>query len=313
MKNKNIVVIGGGTGTFTVLSGLKAYPVNLTAVVSMADDGGSTGLLRDEYGVLPPGDVRRALIALSGSSDILRNLFTYRFPSGSLKGHSFGNLFLTALEKTTGSFSEALTEASRILNIQGEVVPVTLDNVRLIAQLSDGKVVKGEKNIDVPKSFKRASIAGVWLEPKGKINPRVKEILNRADLIVIGPGDLYTSIVPNLLVRDVAQAIRKSKARKIYVGSLMTKFGETHGFGPQDFIKAIEKYLGRGVLDIVIFNSRRPKPRLLKKYSKERAEFVDVKNLKLSKGPKILKIDVLDGDKFIRHNADKLAKVILSL
>src|SRR3989344_297873 len=248
-KRPHFVVMGGGTGTFTVLSALKAYDVQLSAIVSMADDGGSTGILRDQYGVLPPGDVRRALVALSEASVELRELFNYRFSSGDFAGHSFGNLFLSTLEKIQGNFGSAVEEASRILNVKGNVIPVTLGNVRLYARLQDGTTLSGETNIDIPKRGRsRAPIDTVWLRPKAKINPHAEKAIMDADVVVIGPGDIYTSIIPNLLVSGVPKALQQSKARKVYVCNLMTKFGETQNFTAMNFLDAIERYLGKDIL-----------------------------------------------------------------
>ncbi len=315
-RRKSIVVIGGGTGIFVVLSALKNCALDLKAIVSMADDGGSTGELRDQYGVLPPGDVRRALIALSDSSDILRKLFNYRFKSGRLGGHNFGNIFLTALEKITGDFGQAVDEAGRILKISGEVIPVTLDNVRLHARLADGKIIRGETNIDIPLDKARASIRKVWLKPRGRLNPRARRAIARADLMVIGPGDIYTSIIPNFLVTGIAAAIRKSKAKKAYIVNLMTKPGETDYFKAGDFVREIEKYLGREILDFVIFNNRRPAAAVLKQYAKTGAVMVDPTTIEARKSryPKIVLSDVLDRGRFIRHSpGKKLARLILSL
>jgi len=312
---ENIVTIGGGTGTFTVLSALKSHPVNLTAIISMSDDGGSTGILRDQYGVLPPGDVRRALVALSESSEVMRDLFNYRFKEGGLNGHSFGNLFIAALEKVTGNFSSALQEASKILNIEGEVAPVTLDNVRLCARLKDGKIVRGETNIDIPREGNRSPIEEVWLEPEARINPSLRRILHNADLIVICPGDLYTSIIPNFLVKGVREEIKKSKAKKVFLCNLMTKRGETDRFTASDFLNTMEKYLGEGVIDYAVFNNKKPPERLARKYKKQGAEFVDISTLpKKHNGIQYVFADLIDTDKFVRHGpARKLAKVLLSL
>lgn len=315
-KNKNkIVVIGGGTGTFVVLSALRDYPVQLSAVISMADNGGSTGRLRDQYGVLPPGDVRRALVALSDTSQTLRNLFNYRFSSGDLRGHNFGNIFLSALEKTTGNFSDAIKVASKILNIKGDVIPVTLDNTMLHARLYNGTVVKGETNIDIPKHDPTVPIKKVWLKPAAKINPEARKAILSADMIVIGPGDLFSSIIPNLLVSGVTAAIKKSKAKKIYVCNLMTKFGETHGFKAQDFVNTIEKYLGVGILDFALFNNKKPAAAVLKKYLAESSYFIDVLGLHKKRAkPKLIFADLLDLGPFIRHNPrKKLAKTLISL
>lgn len=301
-----------------VLSALKGYPLDLTAIVSMADDGGSTGILRDQYGVLPPGDVRRALVALSQESETLRKLFNYRFESGGLAGYSFGNIFLSALEKIKGDFASAVLEASRVLNVRGRVLPVTLDNVRLNAKLSDGKIIKGETNIDIPKTKLRAKIEKVWLSPSAKINAAAKNAILEADLVIIGPGDLYTSLIPNLLVKGVPEALKKSKAKKVYVCNLMTKFGETHDFKAEDFIGEIEKYLGHGGLDYAVFNNRKPHAKVLKRYKKEKAEFIDPPIVRSSvsnnNSSKYIFADLLDDGPFIRHNPrQKLAKVLISL
>lgn len=293
-----------------VLSALKEYSLDLTAVVSMADDGGSTGILRDQYGVLPPGDVRRALVALSTESETLRELFNYRFENGGLAGHSFGNIFLSALAKIKGDFASAVLEASRVLNVRGQVLPVTLDNVRLNAVLKGGEIIKGEANIDIPKTKIRAKIEKVWLSPEAKINTGAKEAILEADMIIIGPGDLYTSLIPNLLVKGVPEAIKRSKAKKVYVCNLMTKFGETHGFKAEDFVGEMEKYLGKNVLDYAVFNSRKPSSSILAKYRREKSEFIEPPK----PTQKYILADLLDEGPLIRHNPrQKLAKALISL
>ncbi|MEK7559682.1 MAG: gluconeogenesis factor YvcK family protein [Patescibacteria group bacterium] len=314
-NKKHFVVIGGGTGTFTVLTALKKYPVKLSAIVSMADDGKSTGVLRDQYGVLPPGDVRRALVALSEDSSLMRKLFEYRFENGDFAGHNVGNLFLSALEKITGNFAEAVEESSKILNIKGKVIPVTLDNVRLYAGLLDGTVIKGETNIDIPKAGKkRAPIEDIWLEPSAKIHEVAREVILDADVIVIGPGDLYTSLIPNFLVRGVCDAILCSDAKKVYICNLMTKFGETDGFGAEQFIYKIEKYAGKNTLDFVLCNARKPSDRVLQEYQKEGSEFVDFSELDRFKAkPKIILENFMQEGSLVRHNPEKLAEVLLKI
>lgn len=312
-RKPKIVVVGGGTGTFTVLSALKKYPVELAAVVSMADDGGSTGMLRDELGVLPPGDIRRALVALAESSQTLRDLFNYRFENGTLNGHSFGNLFLTAIHKITGDFPVAVEEASKILRIKGKVIPVTLDNVRLSARLLDGTVIKGEANIDIPRSTTRAPIETVWLTPKADANPKAVHALRTADLIVIGPGDLYTSIIPNFLVRGMVEALKKSRAKKVYVTNLMTKFGETHDFTARAFVDAIERYIGTRVLDAVLFNSRIPGRTTLARYHKESAAFVfpPARRTSTKEKPKFVFAPLLHKGMLARHDPDLLGRALM--
>jgi uncharacterized cofD-like protein len=210
MKKKNVVTIGGGTGSFVLLSGLKKYPVNISAIVSMADDGGSTGLLRDELGVLPPGDVRQCLVALSDSSDTLRELMNYRFGGKNLKGHSFGNLFLSALEKICKNFSKGVEEAGKILNVKGEVIPVTEDDISLRMELEDGKMLRGEHEINMNFSIEKIGIKKFYLKPKAASNPKAIEKIMEADVIIIGPGNHYCSVLPNMLVPGISSAIRRS-------------------------------------------------------------------------------------------------------
>lgn len=315
LKEKHIVVLGGGTGTYTVLTALKEHPVYLSAIVSMADDGGSTGVLREEFGILPAGDVRRALIALSRHpDDRLAKLFTYRFHEGSVSGHTMGNLIITALERIYGNFEKALKEASRILAVSGgEVIPVTFSNVRLFAELENDLVIKGESNIDIPRHDGELAIKNMWLQPHAKANPRAIKAIHDSHSIVIGPGDLYTSIIPNLLVKGIPEAIRQSRAKKIYICNLMTKFGETHGFVAKDFVSSLEHYLGEGVLDVILLNNQRPPESLLKRYRKEKAFFVDpffVKKIDAKK-PKITKAHFVRKGNLIRHDQKKLADTIL--
>lgn len=310
-KMKKVVVIGGGTGVFTALSGLRKFPLELSAVVSMADDGGSTGVLREEFGILPPGDVRRALIAMSASDDrLLCDLFNYRFEEGGLKGHSFGNIMLTALERITGSFDQAVREAARILGVEGRVYPVTLDNVRLFAKLEDGSVIRGETNIDIPKHDGRLGIRDVWLEPHARGHKEALAVIRSADMVVVGPGDLYTSIVPNLLVSGVRDAIEESRAKKVYVVNLMTKFGETNGFSARDFIRVIEHYL-KSKIDYAIVNTKRPSPYRLKLYEAEFAEFVEPRDLPHRPIP--ILGDFVRRQGFVRHDPERLAKTLVSL
>ncbi len=309
---KKIVVIGGGTGVFTVLSGLKKYPLDLTAIISMSDDGGSTGILREEFGILPPGDIRRAIVAMAHSDHrLLADLFNYRFEEGGLKGHTFGNIMLTALERLTGSFEEAVDEAGRLLGVRGQALPVTLENVRLAAELEDGSVICGETNIDIPKHDGQLAIRKIWLEPQARANTRALRAIREADMIVLGPGDLYSSIIPNLLVRGVSGAISKSKAKKVYAINLMTKWGETNGFTAKDFISSIEKYLGRGALDYAVINTKQPSAERLKLYEAESAQFVGANDLPGKPVP--ILGDFLRRRGFIRHDPEKLAKVLVSL
>ena len=314
-SNKKIVVIGGGTGVYTVLTGLRPHFDNLTAIVTMADDGGSTGVLREEFGILPPGDVRRALVALSASDNkMLSELFSYRFQEGSgLTGHSFGNLMLTALERLTGNFENAIEEAGKILVTYGKVVPVTLQRPRLFAELESGEVVKGENNINIPRHDGNLKIKRAWLKPAAAINPRAKKAILEADAVVLCPGDLYTSLVPNLLVRGMNEALKKTKAKVIYFTNLMTKFGETAHFRSSDFIRVVSDYVGKDVLDYVVVNSAKPKPRRLSGYIKERSDFVepDFENFKALKIKAVpIKADLIRTRGFLRHDPEKVARAI---
>jgi uncharacterized cofD-like protein len=314
-KAKRIVVIGGGTGVFTVLTGLRKYPAELSAIVTMADDGGSTGMLREDFGMLPPGDVRRALVALSKTEDeILSSLFSYRFEEGvGLNGHSFGNLMLAALERVTGSFERAIEAASRILGVEGNVIPVTLASANLVAELENGQVVRGETNIDIPSHDGRVRIKNIWLEPTAKINPSAKKAILNADLVVVGPGDLYTSVLPNLLVKGLALALKKTKAKVVYVTNLMTKFGETNNFLASDFSNAIQKYIGKDILDYVVANSERPSLTRLRAYVKEQASFVELDKGNFPRKPLLVSAPLARSKGFIRHDPEKLARVLWGL
>ncbi len=315
MSKKKIVTIGGGTGVYTVLTGLRPHFQNLTAIVTMADDGGSTGILREEFGILPPGDVRRALVALSSSDNkVLSELFSYRFHEGTgLTGHSFGNLMLTALERLTGDFESAIDEAGKILMACGKVVPVTLQRASLMAELGDGTTVKGESNIDIPKHDGNLKIEKVWLEPDAKVNVNAVKVILAADAIIIGPGDLYTSIVPNLLVKGVKEALKKTKAKKIYFTNVMTKYGETNHYKASDFVRVISDYLGPDVLDFVLINKTRPNPKRLAAYIAQQADFVepDVENFgdsNLNVTP--VQADLVRESGLVRHDPRKVAQAI---
>lgn len=323
-KSPNVVTIGGGTGSYASLMGLKKYPIKLTAIVNMIDDGGSSGRLRDELGVLPPGDVRQCLVALSESSRLLRELFSYRFEEGGLKGHSFGNIFLSTLEKQTGSMKKAIAEIGKILNIKGNVVPVTFSKeTKLCVDLTDGKTIVGETHIDeVEGKKKRAEIKKAYLKPAAVLNEDAKDAIEHADYIVIGPGDLFTSVLPNILVKGVPLAIKNSKAKKIYVMNLMTKYGQTTKFKASDHINALEKYLGNNVLDFVLVNSKKPKKQVLSWY-REYEEYpvqddLDGKYKIIRKD--LLKDVVIEQNpsdarrrSIIRHDSKKLASEVMNL
>lgn len=264
-KSPKVVVIGGGTGSFTLLSSLKDYTPNITALVNMADDGGSTGQLRDELGVLPPGDVRQCLVALSRSPRV-RDLFNYRFEQGSLKGHAFGNLFLTALEKMTGDFGDATELAGEVLNIVGRVEPITHDKVTLVMESADGKVTEGEFKIG-HTDFGKHTHPIIRLKPRATINPIAQEAIEQADIVVIAPGNLYGSIAPALVVDGVADAVKNTKAKTVYVCNLVTKPGQTDGFTVDEYVNEIERFLDGTRLDYVLYNSEKPSDDLLAKYA----------------------------------------------
>lgn len=319
---KKVVVIGGGTGTYQVLVGLKEYPIDISAVISMSDSGGSTGKLRKELSILPPGDVRRALIALSDlplAQKTLEKLFDFRFSRGrGLKGHSFGNLFLAALIQITGREDLAIKEAGRILSASGYVYPVTLDKTNLVAVLENGKRIYGESKIDLrhEKNGDTVPIEKVYLSPEGNVFTDSKKVIERADIIVLGPGDLYTSVIPNLLVRGVSDAIAKSRAKVILVVNLMTKPGETDGFKVSDFIKTIKEYLkeAQDRLRFAIVNNKLPDSvGTLAWYGKFHSEPVRDDTDEEFEGVKVIRGGFVTRGEFVRHNPNKLAKAIIGV
>lgn len=322
-KGPKIVMIGGGTGSFTLLSGLKKYVSDITALVNMADDGGSTGQLRDELGVLPPGDVRQCLVALSNSPKV-RDLFNYRFEEGTLKGHAFGNLFLTALEKMTGNFAEAVELASSVLRISGNVEPITLSNVKLCMYTPKDKKIIGEYKIGRMK-FKN-SRPKFWLEPKAKLNPKAKEAILSADMVVVAPGNLYGSLAPALIVPGMAKTLKEARAKKVYVCNLVTKPGQTDNFKVHDFAEEVERLAGCQFLDYVVFNTAKPNEPLLQKYASDGEFAVDIENEHLkkahytAKGANIISNTIHKVKKsdpiartLIRHDSDKVAKQLMRI
>ena len=269
-----IVVIGGGTGSFTLLSALKSHSNSLTAIVNMVDDGGSTGVLRDELGVLPPGDVRQCLVALSNSPK-LRDLFNYRFEEGTFEGHAFGNVFLSALEKVTGNFNEAVETASEILNVKGRVVPATLDDIRLKMEWPNASItLHGERVIDADHFQKDPRTATLSLVPVAKANSHAVEAIKEADIVVVAPGDLYTSLGPLLIIDEIGQALQETKAPVVYVANLVTKRGQTDGFAVSDHAAEIERFAKAPILDYVLFNSQEPDKELAEKYRESEGALV---------------------------------------
>lgn len=315
---KKILIIGGGTGNFVVLRGLKKYKVDLTAIVSMADDGGSTGILRDELGVLPPGDVRQCLVALSNSSRLLRSLMNYRFENGNLGGHSFGNLLLSALEKVTGSFEKAVEEAGKILFIKGKVIPVTTHQVRLKMVLANRHVLEGEKEIYLSKDIDQG-YSNIYLEPYPKVNPRVLDEIKNADLIVLGPGGLHTSLIPNLLVEGVSKALCETQAKKVFVVNLMNRKGQTTSYKVSDYIKELAAVVGQDCFDYILVNNGKPPKQLIERYAQEgdlvyndlnqsRAITADMIGTVAEKP----KNDLIKRN-LIRHDSKKLAQEIMKI
>lgn len=315
-----MVTIGGGTGSFTILSGLKHVGgINITALVSMADDGGSTGVLRDELGVLPPGDVRQCLVALSDHSEIVRKLMNYRFHEGSLSGHSFGNIFLAALEKVSGDFVHGISIASEILKVNGRVVPVTSNKADLVVALKDGSILQGENELNhgsLEKGLKSISYKGDVV-----INDHARKAIVRADVIVLGPGNYYCSLVPNLIVDGFREAIHESQARIVLPVNLTNKHGHTMGWKVSDYVRDIEGYLGK-VVDIVLINNESPTQEQVEAYKIEEGDGVVV--VDDYTGENVLRAPLLshalikkvEGDtihhlrSFIRHDPAKLAEAL---
>lgn len=321
-----IAVIGGGTGSFTLLSALKKHTKQLAAIVNMVDDGGSTGVLRDELGALPPGDVRQCLVALSDSPKV-RSLFDYRFEAGSLMGHSFGNLLLSALEKSTGSFSEAVMTASEILRVNGVVIPATLDNIRLkMSWPGTSLTLHGERVIDAEYFKRDPRKAKLSLVPRAKVNPLAIKAIEQADIVVIAPGDLYTSLGPLLVIDGIGKALRKTKATTVYVANLVTKDGQTSGFSVIDHASEIERFAGGEFLDFVLYNDQIPTKQVLKAYKDEKAYLTKADTAKLGKmhykalpgqflgAMAKAKTETFDVTRsLIRHDADAVAKAIIRL
>jgi uncharacterized cofD-like protein len=252
-KGPRIAALGGGTGLSILLRGLKGHTSNLTAIVTVADDGGSTGRLRDEFGILAPGDIRQCVAALAESEPLMSKLFQYRFESGDgLEGHSFGNLFLVAMARVTGNFEEALRETSRVLNVRGTILPSTLEDITLSATTHDGVLVKGEHNI----SMNGTGVKELYLEPPdAEAHPDAIRAIMEAELVLIGPGSLYTSVLPNLLVPDIQKALRETEARVVFVTNVATEAGETDNFTVGDHVQAIEAHVGEGLIDAIVANN----------------------------------------------------------
>ncbi|MDD5730261.1 MAG: YvcK family protein [Candidatus Omnitrophica bacterium] len=306
-----IVTVGGGTGLSVLLTGLKEYTTNLTAIVTVADDGGSSGRLRQQFDILPPGDIRNCLVALADASSMMRDLFQFRFDKGSeLAGHNFGNLFITAMTRLTGDFEKAIKETSKVLALRGQVIPSTLSNVVLAAHYTDGSTTEGEDKI--PKA--RLPIEKVFLRPASpEATPEAIKAIKEADIIVLGPGSLYTSIIPNLLIKEITDAIVSAKATKVYVCNVMTQPGETDGYSTSEHIKNLIKHSHPRVFDYCVVNTGKIPVALLKRYEQDSAYPVlnDRKNIE-NMGYRVIEEDIVATNDVIRHDSGKLAKTILS-
>ena len=313
-----------------VLSGLKRYPVKLSAIVTMFDNGGSSGKLREELGILPVGDIRQCLVSLSNENN-LTNFFHYRFGQGSLRGHNLGNLLIAAAEKMTGSLEKAIVKIEKILNVKGKVIPITLGNSNIKAILKNNEKINGEESIINHKYLSKIGIKKLFLEPKVNANPKAILAIKNADLIIIGPGNFYTSILSNFLVKGIPEVIRKSRAKKVFICNLVTQRGNTDNFGVEDFVAALEKCLGKNIIDYVVFNTGKLPPHLIKEVKKDfpKTDFIKY-NKNLIKNKKFIGADVLDrrirkmnpADVFVKganrramilHDPQKLSRVILSL
>ncbi|MBU1090617.1 MAG: YvcK family protein [Candidatus Omnitrophica bacterium] len=312
-KGPKIVTIGGGTGLSVLLMGLKEYTSNISAIVTVADDGGSSGRLREEFAILPPGDIRNCLVALANAPALMRDLFQFRFDTNSeLSGHSFGNLFITVMTKLTGDFEKAIKETSKVLALRGQVIPSTLNNVVLVAEHKDGTTTVGEHNI--PKV--RRPIAKLSLKPQQpQATPEAIKAIQEARVIILGPGSLYTSILPNLLIKEIKEAIISSGAIKVYVCNVMTQPGETDDYKASDHIKSLIEHTSSRILDYCIINSGEIPKEVLARYTEDKSYSVandrkDIENL----GYRVIEEDLaMVEENVVRHDSTKLAKIILAL
>ena len=311
-RGPKIITVGGGTGMSNLLRGLKQYSANITAIVTVADDGGSSGRLRREHGVLPPGDIRNCLAALADEEKLVTELFQYRFSTGEgLTGHSFGNLFLTAMSEVTGDLEKAIAASSQVLAVRGRVLPATLDHMMLWAELEDGRYIEGESNITEAKG-KIKHIGCKPSNPKGL--PQAVEDINEADLIVIGPGSLYTSIIPNLLVPEILQALIDRNVPSIYLCNIMSQVGETDDFAVSDYVRVLDELAGVRLFDVVLVQKNPPSERSLQKYASvgSHLTYLDRENLAAMRCP-ILIANVMreKSNGTVCHDSDKLAGVLM--
>ncbi len=312
---KKIVSIGGGTGHYTLLSGLKKFArdkqIEINAVVSMADNGGSTGVLRDSYGVLPPGDLRQCLVALSFAEKDIRDLFTFRYNKGPFKGHSFGNIFLSTLEQSSGSLKEAIRQAGKILRVYGRVLPVTYDTMNLIVKLEDGTELFGERVLDNPNLLKGRRVRSVFSDRELNVNEEALRVVQEADYIIFAPGDIYGSLVPNLLLNDFSKEVLKSSAQKIYIAPLSNKKHITDGFSLQDYVDILERYIGH--IDTIILNNANVPKKIEKTYKEQEGQGVFPEHNIAHEHEYIFGDLLLDSEKILRHDSEKLARLIFDI
>lgn len=312
-RGAKIVALGGGTGLSTLLRGLKTYSANITAIVTVADDGGSSGRLRREIGVLPPGDIRNCLAALADEEKLITELFQYRFEAGNgLTGHSFGNLFLTAMGKVTGDLEQSIAAISKVLAVRGQVLPATLSDMRLWAELADGRRIEGESNITEAKG----QIKRIGCDPaEPPALPRVLRAIEEADYIIIGPGSLYTSIIPNLLVPEIVEAIANRPVPRIYVCNIMTQMGETEDYAVSDHIRAIDEACGCQIFDAVLIHRRTPSAKSLIRYAQEGSHPVVLDRDEVVRlGRRSVLANIMQEDPetgCLRHSSERLAGVLM--
>ena len=316
IKGPKIVAIGGGTGLSTMLRGLKSYSSNITAIVTVADDGGGSGVLRHDLGMLPPGDIRNCVLALADTEPLMQQLLQYRFQEGMLKGQCFGNLFLAAMDGISSSFEEAVQKMSDVLAVTGRVLPITLEDVKLCAELDDGHIICGESNIGKHNNTHKGKIKRVFLDPQ-TVNPLQDAVdaISEADVIILGPGSLYTSIIPNLLVGGICDSIKKSNAIKVYVCNIMTQPGETDGYSVFEHIDAIFRHSCPGIINYCVVNTADISDELRGKYRTDGAETVRIdSDLTGNAGIKVIEGDFVSfSNNFIRHDTRKLAETIVDL
>ncbi len=311
-RGPKIVAIGGGTGLSTILEGLKEYTSNITAIVAVADEGGSSGRLREEFGILPPGDIRNCLVSLAEAPQLMRDLFQYRFKEGDgIKGHSFGNIFITALTEVTGSFQDAIKESSRVLAIRGKVIPASLDRIRLRATYNDGSVQEGEDKIPQEgKMIKKLDI----VPSDAPSNPEALEAIKEAELIILGPGSLFTSVLPNLLISEITEEIAKKNVLKLYICNVMTQSGETDGLTAADHLEVILSHTKKNIVTHCLVNSGRLDSDLLVKYAQEKSFPVMPDKGRIQKrGIQVIEDDFVSRKDYLRHDPKKTAKVIINM